>query len=397
MSTPRPTYRRKRRDHAAPRRRGLGFSGRTISALIFHATISLACVSIVLAAAAQPSWIVVNESGDGFALASTGARFIPWGLNYQRDERLRLLEDYWNDDGPDGWAKVERDFREMKQLGANVVRIELQLGQFMEAPGKPNASSLGRLAKLIDFAEQLGVYLDVTGLGTFRVSDGPSWYRDLGERERWNVQAEFWSAVAKTAANRRGVFAYNLMNEPLVATQKRPAGEWTHPLELEGLHFLEYINLDPAGRTAPDIARTWLRQMTRAIRAHDPRHLITMGIFWFPDVDPEKLPITPSVVAPEVDFVAVHVYPKARKVDAALDYVARYRKGKPVVIEETYPLDCSPEEYADFLRRSRGVASGWLAQFWGLGPEDLKGRTDVASVLLLESLTAFQRLDPNRR
>jgi len=358
--------------------------------------IFLACLLVASKVAAQPSWIAVNERGDGFVLTSTGAPFVPWGLNYQRDERLRLLEDYWNDDGPDGWAKIERDFREMKRLGANVVRIDLQLGRFMDAPGKPNANSLARLAKLIDFAEQLGVYLDVTGLGTFRVADVPSWYRDLGERERWDVQAQFWSAVAKTAANRSGVFAYNVMNEPLVATEKRPAGEWTHPLEIEGLHFLEYINLDPAGRPAPEIARAWLRQLTRAIRAHDSRHLITMGMFWFANADPEKLPITPAVIAPEVDFVAVHVYPGARRVDAALDYVARYRKGKPVVVEETYPLNCSPQEYADFLRRSRGLASGWLAQFWSLGPEDLEGRTDVGSVLLLESLKAFPSLDPNR-
>ena len=62
-------------------------------------------------------------------------------------------------------------------------------------------------------------------------------------------------------------------------------------MEIEGLHFLEYINLDPAGRTASEIARAWLRQMTRAIR-HDPQHLITMGLPWFANVDREKLPIT---------------------------------------------------------------------------------------------------------
>src|SRR5262249_2051264 len=101
-------------------------------------------------------------------------------------------------------------------------------------------------------------------------------------------------------------------------------------------------------------------------------------------------------IAPELDFVAVHVYPAAGKVDAALDYVARYRKGKPVVIEETYPMRCTPTEYADFLRRSRGVASGWLAHFWSLTPEDLQGKTDEASVRMRASLDAFQSLDPNR-
>ena len=67
-----------------------------------------------------------------------------------------------------------------------------------------------------------------------------------------------------------------------------------------------------------------------------------------------------------------------------------------MVVEETFPLNCTPAEYADFLRRSRGIASGWFAHFWSLTPEDLKGQTDAASGLMLESLTIFQTLNPNR-
>src|SRR5262249_33512129 len=159
-------------------------------------------------------------------------------------------------------------------------------------------------------------------------------------------------------ASRPGVFAYNLMNEPLVATEKRSAGEWTHPLALEGLQYLEYINLDPAGRTSGDIARAWIRQMSAAVRKHDRRHLITVGLFWFAGANPDNLPVKPSDIASDVDFFGVHVYPQAGKVDAALDYVSHYRRGKPVVIEETYPLTCSPEEYADFLRRVQAISSG---------------------------------------
>lgn len=362
-----------------------------------RAALLLTCLMPVLAAtAAQPSWIAVSKDSDGFVLSSTGAPFIPWGFNYHRDERFRLLEEYWNDEGPDGWAKVARDFREMKRLGANVVRINLQFAKFMKARGTPNQESLARLRKLILLAEEVGVYLDVTGLGTFRAADVPAWYSNLTERERWDVQAEFWKAVGRVGANRPGVFAYNLMNEPIVSTTRRSAGDWTLPVELEGLRYIEYINLDPAGRTAPDIARAWLRQMTQAIRAHDRRHLITVGLVWIAGANPENLPVPPSEIAPEVDFLAVHVYPAAGKVDAALDYVARHRKGKPVLIEETFPLHCSPTEYADFIRRSKDSASGWLAHFWSLTPEDLQGKTDVASTLMLESLNAFQSLDPNR-
>jgi hypothetical protein len=353
-------------------------------------------ISGLATAAAQPSWIAVNKDNTGFVLSATDTPFIPWGFNYHRDERFRLIEDYWNDEGPDGWAKVERDFREMKRLGANVVRVNLQFAQFMTAPRTPNPKSLARLAKLIGLAEDVGVYLIVTGLGTFRAADVPAWYRDLAEGERWDAQAEFWKAVGKVGANRPGVFAYNLMNELLVSTEKRSAGDWTLSTELEGLRYVEYINLDPAGRKAPDIARAWLRHMTQAIRTHDPRHLITVGLLRLPGTNPENLPVTPSDFAPEVDFLAVHVYPDAGKVDAALDYVARHRKGKPVIVEETFPLQCSPAEYADFLRRSRGVAGGWLAHFWSLTPEDLKEKTDIGSALMLESLHSFQSLDPNR-
>ena len=358
--------------------------------------ILLACLAAP-AVAAQPRWIAVSEAGDGFVFPATGARFVPWGFNYLRDERVRLIEDYWNGDGPDGWAKVERDFHEMKRLGANVVRIDLQFARFMDAPRTPNQTNLARLEKLIGLAEDLGVYLDVTGLGTFRVADVPAWYRDLAEKERWAAQAEFWEAIARVCANRPGVFAYNLMNEPLVAAANRPAGEWTYPAEMEGLRFVEYINLDPGGRRGPDIARTWLRQMTQAIRKHDQRHLITVGLIWIDTANPENFAgFPPAEIATEVDFLAVHVYPARGKVDVALDSLARYRKGKPVVVEETFPLHCTPAEYADFLRRSRGVASGWLAHFWSLTAEDLKGRTDVVSGLMLESLNVFQSLNPNR-
>jgi hypothetical protein len=363
------------------------------------ATLFLAClmgVPLAAAAAAPPSWIAIDASGDGFVQESTGAAFVPWGFNYSRDERFRLIEDYWAEEGPEGWAKVERDFQAMKRLGANVVRINLQFGKFMDAPGAPNSASLARLEKLIGLAEKTGLYLDVTGLGTFRVADVPTWYRNLDEAERWAAQAEFWEAVASVGADRPGVFAYNLMNEPLVSTERRPAGEWTLPFEMEGLRYIEFINLDPAGRKVSDIGRAWMRRMTQAIRMHDRRHPITVGLIQFPGVAPDKLPITPAEVAAEVDFIAVHVYPQAGNVDAALASLAYYRQGKPVLVEETFPLDCSPAEYADFLRRSRGLANGWLAHFWSLTPEDLEGTTDTGDALMLESLKAFQSLDPNR-
>lgn len=196
------------------------------------------------ALAASPSWVGIDKSGSRFVLSASGERFTPWGFNYSRDEKFRLLEDCWDSD----WAKVERNFREMKTLGANVVRIHLQFAKFMDAPGRSNQANLARLEKLIGLAEQLGLYLDVTGLGTYRVEDVPAWYRNASEKEHWAAQAEFWEAIARVCANRPGVFAYNVMNEPMATSARQPAGGWTHPAALQGLQYVEYIDLNPAGR-----------------------------------------------------------------------------------------------------------------------------------------------------
>ena len=74
-------------------------------------------------------WVGLSEDKSSFVLEESGESFVPWGLNYDHDEKGRLLEDYWHSE----WDTVEQDFREMKQLGANVVRIHLQVGKFCGA------------------------------------------------------------------------------------------------------------------------------------------------------------------------------------------------------------------------------------------------------------------------
>lgn len=352
---------------------------------------------LCLPAIAAPDWVTVDKAGTGFVFAKSGAKFTPWGYNYLRDENYRLVEDYWNDDGPQGWAKFERDFREMKRLGANVVRLHLQFARFTDAPGRPNRQNLARLAKAIDLAEELGVYLDITGLGTYRLKDVPAWYRDASEKDHWAMQAEFWEAVASVCANRPSVFAWNLMNEPLATASMQPAGQWTNPTALAGQTYIEYIDLDPATRKPPEIARAWIRQMTAAIRRHDQRHLITVGMVWVSNANPEAWSgFPPKQIAPEVDFLAVHIYPDQGKVNVALDSLRRYRTGKPVVVEETFPMKCSPAEWREFLEKSRSLAQGWLAQYWSLSPQDIKTSDDIVLKMLRSQFEVFQSLNPNR-
>src|SRR5262245_37016417 len=93
----------------------------------------------------------VSDDRRGFVLESTGRAFTPWGFNYDHDERGRLLEDYWEAE----WAKVEDDFREMKGLGANLVRVHLQFGKFMIDRDRPDRAALERLGHLVRLAERL--------------------------------------------------------------------------------------------------------------------------------------------------------------------------------------------------------------------------------------------------
>src|SRR5581483_5637826 len=128
--------------------------------------------------------VQLSRDKQHFVLDKSGRRFLPWGFNYDHDQQGRLLEDYWDTE----WAKVQKDFAEMKKLGANVVRIHLQLGKFLEGPDKPNPKALDRLAELLKLAERERLYLDLTGLGCYHKKDVPEWYDKLAEQERWNVQ-----------------------------------------------------------------------------------------------------------------------------------------------------------------------------------------------------------------
>lgn len=345
------------------------------------------CLLLPAASAAAPDWVELRDGR--FVLAPSGTFFVPWGFNYDRDYRFRLLDEYWDTD----WSTVERDFRSMRALGANTVRVHLQFARFMDSPDAPNRANLEQLEKLARLAEGNGMYLDVTGLATTRESSVPSWYTNLSERDRWAAQARFWEAVAQTCASRPGIFAYDLMNEPLVAGDRRPSGSWIHPKAINGLHYLEYINLNPAGRQRTDISRAWLHQMRQAVRKYDRKHLITVGMVLLEIGKPEEAAgFGPARIAPELDFLALHVYPKKGKVNEALATLARCRAVKPVIIEEVFPLGISLPEMKIFLDRSRESASGWISHFWGQTPEELRTSTAVKDRKIAQWLEMFRSM-----
>jgi hypothetical protein len=320
--------------------------------------------------------VQVAKDKHSFALADSGRRFIPWGFNYDHDEDGRLIEDYWED----GWAKVEKDFAKMRQLGANVVRVHLQFGKFMDAADKPNARQLDRLGELLKLAERERLYLDLTGLGCYHKKDVPAWYDKLSEKERWDAQARFWEAVAGRCAKSNAVFCYDLMNEPVAPGKKVESGDWLAGKPLGDSYFVQYLSLDPGDRTPQEVARQWARRLTTAIRKQDDRHLITVGM----------LPFVPDKVSDDLDFLCVHLYPQGKKVEEALKTLHGFAAfDKPVVIEETFPLSCSQEEFEDFIDKSKKDAAGWVGFFWGKTADDLKDPKTIGDAITHNWLEFF--------
>jgi hypothetical protein len=343
-----------------------------------------------LPARAKPEempWLQVSKDKKTFVLEPPGRPFVPWGFNYDHDDKERLLEDYWDDE----WPTVEAHFGQMKKLGANVVRVHLQLARFMDGPDKPNGKALDRLGKLLALAERLRLYLDLTGLGCYHRKDVPAWYDKPSEKERWAVQARFWQVVANRCAASPALFCYDLMNEPVVPGGRRRDGDWLGP-PFAGKHFVQFVTLDQNDRPRPDIARQWVHHLAATIREKDKRHLITVGLVdWSLDRPGLTSGFVPQKVADDLDFVSVHLYPKKGKLDEALKTLAGFAVGKPVLIEETFPLACSPQGLEDFIEGSRKHAAGWIGFYWGKSPEELRRSKAISYAVTLGWLELLQR------
>ena len=337
--------------------------------------------------AADLEWVRVSNDRRSFILEKSGRKFIPWGLNYDHQEGSgRLIEDYWDDE----WATIEQDFQEMKQLGANVVRIHLQFGMFMAAADKPNKRSLDQLARLVKLAEQTGVYLDLTGLGCYHKKDVPPWYDKLSEKARWDAQARFWEAVAARCAKSPAIFCYDLMNEPTVPGNKK-RDDWLGGA-FGGKHFVQFITLSAAGRPRHEIARKWISHLVAAIRKHDRRHLVTVGLVpWSLDRPGLTSGFIPEKVTGDLDFIAMHIYPESGKIDEAMETLKGFAAvGKPVVIEEIFPLKCSAKELGRFIDESQKHATGWIGFYWGKTPDEYRESKTIRDAIVLSWLELFR-------
>ncbi len=359
-----------------------------------HLAIQIGAIVTMLtsAAVAEMPRIVISPDGRGFLEAGTGKSFRPWGFNYDHDAAGRLLEDYWDNE----WSTVVEDLAEMQKLGANVARIHLQFGKFMDSATQARPAALQKLTDLLAEAEKLGLYVDLTGLGCYHKADVPAWYDKLDEAGRWEAQVEFWKAVAATCAKSPAIFCYDLMNEPVVAAGDG-GGDWLGPA-FGGKHFVQYITLTQRGRPRYEIAQAWIAKLVDAIRQHDKQALIAVGLVpWSLDRPGITSGFVPEKIVSKLDFVAVHLYPQTGKTEQDMDTLRGFAVGKPVIIEETFPLGCKLEELEQFMLDARPTAAGWIGFYWGKTPQQYQPDKSLADAVTQAWLQLFERLTPKMR
>lgn len=334
------------------------------------------------------SRIIPSEDGTHFVLADSGQRILIWGVNYDHALGGQLLEEYWLEE----WDAVERHLEQMRSLGVNAVRIHLQFGAFMNTPNEPNETSLRQLARLVDLAERTGLYLNITGLGCYHKDDVPEWYDAMDEVERWRAQAHFWEAVAGVCAGSPAIFCYDLMNEPVLAGTNSEMRDWLPGESLGGKHFVQRITLDLAGRSRIEVARAWVNTLVEAIRKQDPHTLITVGVIPWAHVWPQATPLFYSPeVSENLDFASVHFYPESGEVERALEALAVYKIGKPLVVEEMFPLRCGISEMDEFIEGSRDWVAGYFSFYWGRTIEELADiEGDMAAAITKAWLEYFR-------
>jgi hypothetical protein len=320
----------------------------------------LACAGaacLVQAQASAGSSSLPRVERDGRDLVAAGERFRVWGFNYGLGRRYPILS-YFDRPTRSGLDRVVADMRRARSLGANTLRVYLELKAFMQGPRRPNRRALAALATLLDRAERLRVYLDLTGNLVWRTP--PAWYDALPEQARWKVQTRFWRAVARTAEDSPAVLVYELTSEPVIAD----AADW-YCGDIDGFSFVHRVVRETSGRDGAELARLWIGLLRRAIRAHDRRHLIGLGMLPFGG------PFGPANVADLLDVLLVHEYPEEGKADEAIARVRDFAgHGKPVVVGETAPLLAGRDTWRSFLTGSGQFLDGQLFFYDGRTPAE---------------------------
>jgi len=319
----------------------------------------------------------IDENGDPF---------FPWGFNYTNPVIIGLVEDNWDDE--ETWSIIEGDFQEMQAYGANTVRIHLQYIKYMLSPTQPDYDAFNKLKRLARIATRNNLYLLVTGLGSYRLSDQQPWYDNLNDAGRRKAQKTFWRTVAKVLKNYGCVFGYDLINEPVVSSGCCPdticCTWYPENGQFGGYQFVQNISIT-YGRPYWESIGSWTDVMTNGIRTKDQQTMITVGL----------LPLGPiNSIASHFDIVSTHIYPESGNITQSVNYVINNQSDKPFLISEFFNLACDTTGLGEFLSGADGYYHGVIGHYFGRTLEE-HDTTLLVDVIQKQFLEFFIDNNPN--
>jgi hypothetical protein len=323
--------------------------------------------------------ILVAEDGRSFR-TEDGKPFVPFGVNYFRTGTG------W---APQIWktfdeAAFRADFKLMQEAGVNCVRVFLTYGSFLTEKDKVNPEGLAKFDKLLEIAEDYGIYIHPTGPDHW---EGPgvlgaqkSVHERYSDDEILRLTTMFWKVFAARYKGRNAIFAYDLLNEPEIpwdASSMKPKwNKWLKKQYKNAKDFSDKRNIplssirwgdvdaptDLSNRDLildyqhfrEDLADHWTKIQVETIKKEDPKALVTVGLIQWSVATMLPVPLKhyaafrPSRQAPFLDFMEVHFYPiadglydyeKDGHTDMNLAYVESVVRevsltGKPVVVAE---------------------------------------------------------------
>lgn len=373
-----------------------------------------ACVSGVCVRTDDGPIAYTTVAADHWNFARGGRSWVPIGVNYGRfDTRLSLAAAAHELDA------IDDDFATMADLGIDAARITAYFHEVVSAPDRANEDLLGVLDEILLSARRHGVYVDLTGLALYDRAQVPAWLPALDDAAYRTQERLFWRTVAARYAHDPTIFAYDLQNEPFVSEANQPdivgpefgdtgfhfgstitrnlqvpwqawvharygseaalSAAWGTAYPATATETWNNLLLDPgpAGNLARrrdgidfrgEHAAAWAADLKAAIRAVDPRHLITVAVA--APFSPIYFYVDPAHIAPVVDFLCVHLYPQGDNIDELELTLRAAAVDMPVVIEEMASY-VGPAQTDQFLSRTVGSASGWFAFFDGRSAEEL--------------------------
>ena len=388
------------------------------------------------------SQVIVSEDEKSFVYKDTGIEFVPFGVNYDHDYNFKLIEDFW-----DNKKKISDDFAYIKKLGFNVIRIHLQQFIYLKSRNKMEESALSRFDWIICEAEKNELYLDITGLGRYKGAI-PEWYRCLSDEERVEADAYFWKTLANRYKGRGSIFCFDLQNEPTI--NHNDNGGYVGPPFDDGYHYINrhYQDITKGWKnyllnkydTEAKFEKSWLKQkfnnykefskinkidipnmlsvkeenyefseykdmlalkwlskLSNSVKKADPSRLVTLGLCGL------NLPyskfyssFSPELIKPYVDFLCIHFVPKLITHEPYSDNAEEFIKqikasyvGKPLVVEEFFPLVPLDKLYVNFIKPANKYVNGWISYYWGKPISELKSSDKISDQMTAGWLKYF--------